>query len=197
MSTDRSKLEKVILAVFSAMIGIFLVIGIICLIDWFEWKSNPIGYEPTPFTNITGTGLLVLLYVLLSALFSVVIYALITKLTAKKTSQVQEKVTEPILIGAANKHNYQLVELLKSVARPMPGDTKLNRARTAHFLCAMRDLGLIDQNLDGKHLMVWVVSVTGYSEKSLSAFNQALNSTSSQDSKVIELRNQIEQIISA
>lgn len=197
MSTNRSKLEKVFTILFSAMVGIFLVLGIICLIDWFEWKSDPIGYEPTPFTNIAGTGFLVLLYVLLAALFSVVAYALIMRLMAKKTSQVQETVIEPILIGAANKHDAQLIELLKSVARPMSGDTKLNRARTAHFLCAMRDLELIDRNLDGKHLMAWVVSVTGYSEKSLSAFNQALNSTSSQDSKVNELKNQIEQIISA
>lgn len=179
------------------MVGIFLVLGIICLIDWFEWKSDPIGYEPTPFTNIAGTGFLVLLYVLLAALFSVVAYALIMRLMAKKTYQVQETVIEPILIGAANKHDAQLTELLKSVARPMPRDTKLNRARTAHFLCAMRDLELIDRNLDGKHLMSWVVRETGYSEKSLSAFNQALNNTSSQDSKVIELKKQIEQIISA
>lgn len=179
------------------MVGIFVVLGLICLIDWFEWKSDPIGYEPTPFTNIAGTGFLVLLYVLLAALFSVVAYALIMRLMAKKTSQVQETVIEPILIGAANKHDAQLIELLKSVARPMLGDTKLNRARTAHFLCAMRDLELIDRNLDGKHLMSWVVRETGYSEKSLSAFNQALNNTSSQDSKVIELKKQIEQIISA
>jgi hypothetical protein len=197
MSTNRSKLEKVFTILFSAMVGIFLVLGIICLIDWFEWKSDPIGYEPTPFTNIAGTGFLVLLYVLLAALFSVVAYALIMRLMAKKTSQVQETVIEPILIGAANKHDAQLIELLKSVARPMPGDTKLNRARTTHFLCAMRDLELIDRNLDGKHLMSWVVRETGYSEKSLSAFNQALNNTSSQDSKVIELKKQIEQIISA
>jgi hypothetical protein len=197
MSTNRSKLEKVFTILFSAMVGIFLVLGIICLIDWFEWKSDPIGYEPTPFTNIAGTGFLVLLYVLLAALFSVVAYALIMRLMAKKTSQVQETVIEPILIGAANKHDAQLIELLKSVARPMPGDTKLNRARTTHFLCAMRDLELIDRNLDGKHLMSWVVRETGYSEKSLSDFNQALNNTSSQDSKVIELKKQIEQIISA
>ena len=196
MTKCRSKLEKVFIAIFSAMVGIFLVLGIICLIDWFEWKSDPVGYAPTTFTNIAGTGFLVSLYVLVAALFSILIYALIMNLTAKKTLQEQETKNEPVLIGEAIKHETQLIELLKSVARPMPGDSKLNRARTAHFLCAMKDLGLIDKNLDGKHLMAWVVCVTGYSEKSLSAFNQALNNTFSQDSKVIELKNQIEQIIS-
>lgn len=100
------------------------------------------------------------------------------------------------LLGDAKKHEDEIVSLLKSIAQPLPGKSKLNRARTAQFLRAMVDLELIDPHLTGKHLMHWVEDVTEYKDGDAGHFQQAIKSTTSEDSNVVDFRKQLEDIIS-
>jgi hypothetical protein len=101
------------------------------------------------------------------------------------------------LRGDAIAHEKEIVELLKTVAHPLPGKAKLNRAHTAQFLTAMKELELIDPNLVGKQLMVWVQDVTGYVDGASSAFTQALNAVKTNDPEVARLKEQLAQIVNA
>ena len=101
------------------------------------------------------------------------------------------------LRGAAIAHENEIIELLKVVAQPLPDKTKLNRAHTAQFLQAMKELGLIDPNFVGRQLMVWVEDKTSYVDGSSSAFTQALNAVKNNDSEVARLKEQLSQIVGA
>lgn len=114
----------------------------------------------------------------------------------KDESQKRETEENSPLQGDAQKHEEEIVSLLKSIAHPLPGKSKLNRARTAQFLRAMMDLELIDPHLTGKHLMHWVEDVTEYKDGDAGHFQQAIKSTTSEDSNVVEFRKQLESIIS-
>jgi len=99
------------------------------------------------------------------------------------------------LRGDAIAHEKEIIELLKTVAHPLPSKAKLNRAHTAQFLIAMKELDMIDPNLVGKHLMVWVQDATGYVDGASSAFTQALNAVKTNDPEVARLKEQLTQII--
>lgn len=101
------------------------------------------------------------------------------------------------LRGDAIAHEKEIIELLKTVAHPLPGKAKLNRAHTAQFLTAMKELELLDPNLVGKHLMVWVQDTTGYVDGASSAFTQALNAVKTNDPEVARLKEQLSQIVKA
>ena len=103
--------------------------------------------------------------------------------------------TESPLLGVAKDHEQAIIEMLKSIAKPEQGTNKLNRANTIHFLRTLKELGLFDTALDGQHQKAWVEQVTGYEEKSISAFNQALDKQKENPKLVAEYRKQLEQII--
>ena len=107
-----------------------------------------------------------------------------------------KKEAESPLRGAAVKHEKEIVELLKTVAQPLPGKGKLNRARTAQFLRALIEMELIDVNLTGKHLMAWVEKETEYKDGDPGHFQRAIKDATPQDTNVAEFRKQIEQIVS-
>ncbi len=124
----------------------------------------------------------------------VVLYNYVINKDKYDSRKRDEKECSPLL-GDAQKHKEEIVSLLTSIAQPLPGKANLNRARTAQFLRAMTDLGLIDPNLTGRHLMHWVEDVTEYKDGDAGHFQQAIKSTTSEDSNVVELRKQLEAII--
>ncbi len=101
------------------------------------------------------------------------------------------------LRGEAIAHEKEIIELLKTVSHPLPNKVKLNRAYTARFLTAMKELDLIDPNFEGIQLMVWVQDETGYNDGSSSAFDQALKAVKFDDPKVARLKDQLTQIVGA
>ena len=137
----------------------------------------------------------VLSVVLMLVVISLCIYNWLYKIKFKhsKASEPAEQ-TNPLL-GVAKEHEQQIIEMLKSVAKPEPGSNKLNRANTIHFLRTLKELELFDMHIDGQHQKAWIEQVTGYEEKSLSAFNQALDKQKENPKLAAEYRKQIEQII--
>ena len=60
---------------------------------------------------------------------------------------------------------------------------------------SLAELGYIDSNLTGKHLMVWVESVTGYEDGDAPHFTKAYKDATPQDTNVVDFRGQIEQML--
>ena len=56
-------------------------------------------------------------------------------------------------------------------------------------------MGLINQNENSKILMLWVQQITGYDEKSFSAFSQAMTKQKDNPALVAEYRKQLEHIL--
>ena len=123
-----------------------------------------------------------------------VIYNYATNKEQYKEDVEQAKAESP-LQGDAIEHEEEIIDLLTTIARPLPGRAKLNRARTAQFLRALMELGYIDKNTAGKTLMVWVETVTEYKDGNASHFQQAIKDATPQDSNVADFQKQILEIL--
>lgn len=188
---NHPKLQKAINALVASMLAIAGGLIVVCIIDWTDWKfAEPGEYETTLVTEILGTTFLVTLFFIFTAIIAIVLYIRFTKSTFTDTAQ-----TVSPLLGAAKDHESQIIALLKSIAQPEPGTNKLNRANTIHFLRTLKEMQLFDSALDGQHQKAWVEQVTGYEEKSISAFNQALDKQKPNPKLVAEYRKQLEQIL--
>ena len=89
-----------------------------------------------------------------------------------------------ILSGEAAKHEADIVALLKSVAKPLPGKDKLNRAATAQFMRALAELSYIDANLKAQHLLPWIEQVTNLTDGENGHFQAAYNKATALDTNV-------------
>ena len=188
---NHPKLQKAINALIASMLAIAGGLIVVCIVDWTDWKfAEPGKYETTLVTNILGTTFLVALFFIFTAIIAIILYIRFTKSTFTDTAQNISP-----LLGAAKDHEQSIIEMLKSIAKPEQGTNKLNRANTIHFLRTLKELGLFDSALDGQHQKAWVEQVTGYEEKSISAFNQALDKQKPNPKLVAEFRKQLEQII--
>ena len=184
------ELKKAINALFAATVALVGGLALVCIIDWVEWKSAAPGeYETTLVTEILGTFFLVSIFLVLTAIITIILYIRFNK----KPTNVVDVMSPLYEVGVV--HEKEINEMLKSIARPEPGTNKLNRANTVHFIRALNKLELIDPNISNKHLMLWIEQVTGYEEKSLSAFGQALKLQKDNPELVAEYRKRLEQII--
>lgn len=106
------------------------------------------------------------------------------------------KVNSP-LVGKAAEHQEQIIELLKSVAKPTSGRQYMNRAQTGQFLRALTELGYMVANVTGSNLMAWVEMVTGYKDKDKDSghFFAAYNKPTKEDSQVLKYMKQIEEVL--
>ena len=84
---------------------------------------------------------------------------------------------------------------MATVIKPLPEKETINQAKSAKFLTALSQLGLLDANLDGKHVMAWIEEVTGYKTGETRVFNQALKAVKVNDPDVPKYKAQLEQII--
>ena len=136
----------------------------------------------------------VLLLVLFMAISIIVLYTYLSNKQEQRHKEDLSKAESP-LQGAATEHEEQIIDLLMTIAKPLPGRAKLNRARTAQFLRALMELGYVDKNTAGKTLMVWIETVTEYKDGNASHFQQAIKDATPQDSNVSEFQKQIRQIV--
>ena len=193
-SHRHSNLDKAVIALFSSACAAFLGIALVCLIDWWEWKDAGPAYETSLITNILGTTFIVGLYMVLVAIAAITIYSiLLKKLTPKGADSKDESIS--LLQGAAKEHEKEIIELMATVIKPLPEKETINQAKSAKFLAALSQLGLLDANLDGKHVMAWIEEVTGYKTGETRVFNQALKAVKVNDPDVPKYKAQLEQII--
>ena len=138
--------------------------------------------------------LLIALIIVFIAFLSVFIYNYVSNAARYAEEKEVEKVICPLLEDGV-RHEAEICAMLKTIARPDPGTNKLNRANTVHFIRTLIELKLIDPNVSNKHLVLWIEQVTGYEEKSLSAFGQAMDKQKENPKLVTEYRKQLEQIL--
>lgn len=147
-----------------------------------------------PIDHIVNVILFVLLILLFIAFVTVFLYNYTVNKAAALNKQESLKVDSP-LTEAAKAHEQSIIDLMSSVIKPVPGKQTINTAKTAKFIKALSDIGLIDANLDSKHLMAWIENVTGYPTGETRVFNQALKAVKVNDPDLLNYRSQLEQII--
>lgn len=145
------------------------------------------------FESIVGI-LLIALFVVFIAFLTVFIFNYVSNAARYAEENETEKEMCPLSdIGV--RYEAGICAMLKTIAKPEPGTNNLNRANTVHFLRTLKSMGLIDQNENSKILMLWVQQVTGYDEKSFSAFSQAMTKQKDNPALVAEYRKQLEHIL--
>ena len=145
------------------------------------------------FDSIVGV-LLIALFIVFIAFLTVFIFNYVSNAARYVEESESEKIMCPLNEDGV-RHEADIYAMLKTVAKPEPGTNNLNRANTVHFLRTLKSIGLIDQNENTKILMLWVQQVTGYDEKSFSAFSQAMTKQKDNPPLVAEYRKQLEHIL--
>jgi len=105
--------------------------------------------------------------------------------------------TESPLTQTAKGHEQQIIDLMISVIKPVPGKKNISQAKTAKFIKALKDLNLMDVNYEGQHLIPWIEMVTDFSAGKTSPFNQALKAVKVDDEDVLKYKAQLEQILAS
>lgn len=145
------------------------------------------------FESIVGI-LLIALFVVFIAFLTVFIFNYVSNAAQYAEENESEKVMCPLNEDGL-RHEADIYAMIKTIAKPEPGTNNLNRANTVHFLRTLKAMGLIDKNENSKILMLWVQQVTGYDEKSFSAFSQAMTKQKDNPALVAEYRKQLEHIL--
>lgn len=189
--------NKLFWVFFSILMALGAMLFALCVVDLISiFYSEPANQIDVLFKGFNGflESLLGLFLLFFIGFASVVIYNYSINRENAEESKKQEAAESP-LTEEARKHEQEIIALLKTIAQPLPGKQKLNRARTAQFLRAMMELGYINHNTAGKLLMSWVESVTGYEDGNAGHFQQALNVATPQDSNVVDYCEQITKIV--
>lgn len=193
------RMSKIIIALFSAIIMIGGAGLIICILQ----LVSSVVSEP----GMDIASLFIGFDIFMELLFSIFLLCAIAFGTASLYNYLMNKVeygekkevieVKSPLVGYAVEHQEQIIELLKSIARPTGDKQYLNRAPTGQFLRALTELGYLDANTTGSNLMAWVEMVTEYKDKDKdsSHFFAAYNKPTKSDSKVVDYMQQIRQII--
>ncbi len=191
------KLNKIFLGICAAIFAIASVILFIVVIELVSMGVADPGQDiPSLFPRLEPyiefiVGIYILLFI---AFLTVVIYNY--AINKEKANEKQRKVeTTSPLLGLSKEQEQQIIAALKTIAQPLPGKTKLNRARTTQFLRALTELGYIDANLDGKIIMPWVESVTGFEDGEPGHFNDQYKKASTFDKNVKAYMKQITQLL--
>lgn len=199
--SQSPRMTKIVNALYSSEIFLFIAVIIFGTIQRFvsvavEEPKMDIASQSTEFVVIRYLFvILVILFILFSiAFFSAVFYNYLT-IKDKIAEDKETKVNSPF-IGSAIEHEKEIVDILQSVAKPLPNKGTINQAKTAKFIIALSDLGLIDSNLDSRHLMAWIENVTGYQAGETRVFNQAKKAVKVNDPDFMEYKSQIEEILS-
>ena len=186
------KMFKIFWWVTSAFFAIAFVAFIVLygdmIYDHFTGKTESLF--PKPFVG----GILIALIIGFIAHLTVFIFNYVSNAARYIEGKGTETVISPLCEDGI-RHESEIGAMLKTIARPEPGTNNLNRANTIHFLRTLKSMGLINANENSKILMLWVEQVTGFEEKSISAFNQALDKQKENPKLVAEYRKQLEQIL--
>lgn len=191
-----TRLVKILTALNASLFAFALGIILVSLIDYIDLIESGTDYKTSLVTTILGTTLLVCSYLVVVAMVAIWIYHFLMRKMGSDAMASQEQ-NESLLQGTARNHEVQIIDLLKSIAKPSAGKQHLNRAPTAQFLRALTELGYLEANVSGPSLMAWVEYVTGYKDKDDDSghFYAAYNKATKEDSKVRKYMDQIEQIV--
>ena len=191
------KLFKIFWWVASTFFAIALVAFVVLyggmIYDHFAAGDNIESIIPA-FRSIVGV-LLIALFVVFIAFLTVFIFNYVFNAAQYAENIENGKVMCPLSENGV-RHEEEICAMFKKIAKPAPGTNNLNRANTVHFLRALKSMDLINPNENRKILMLWAQQVTGYEERSFSAFNQAMTKQKDNPALVAEYSKQLEQIIS-
>ena len=196
---DDPKLNKAFLWLFSivtiidATLILSLIFNYICGLAW--------GSEHDLYELYDGydrfMDLLSLALILSFMVFSIVVlYNYLTNYERHREAKIKAEAESP-LTEAAKGHEQQIIDLMISIIKPVPGKKNISHAKTAKFIKALKDLNLMDVNLEGEHLIPWIETVTDFSAGRTSPFNQALKAVKLDDDDVPKYKAQLEQILAS
>lgn len=194
LENKPTRLVKILTALNAALFAFALGIILVSLIDYIDLLESGSDYKTSLITTILGITLIVCSYLVIVAMVAIWIYHFLMRKMAAKSAAPQAQNESP-LQGLSKKQEQQVIAALKTIAQPLPNKTKLNRARTTQFLRALTELGYIDANLDGKILMPWVETVTGYIDGEPGHFNDQYRKASILDSNVKKRMEEITQLL--
>lgn len=194
VSPRRRKIFMVLLSVILAIAFVLLVLDIVALIDLHIAEPGMAITSLFPGFIPFFRLMLRVLLVIFMAFSAVVIYNYMMNKEEHKENTETAKAETPLL-GAAKDNEQPIIDLLKSVAQPLPGKTTFNTARVGQFMRALAELGYIDANLDGKYWKPWVEDVTGFAGDTTGHVNAAYKKATIHDEKVADLCQQLKQIV--
>ena len=85
----------------------------------------------------------------------------------------KQKQLPSLLSNVTPEQEQKILQLLKRVATPSDGTTKMNRAEVATFLATLKAFGHLEDGGDYNHLRLWVENVTGTHDADKGHFNEA------------------------
>ena len=85
----------------------------------------------------------------------------------------KQKQLPSLLSNVTPKQEQKILQLLKRVATPSDGTTKMNRSEVANFLATLKALGHLEDSGDYNNLRLWVEQVTGTHDADKGHFNEA------------------------
>ena len=195
---EDPKLNKVFWWVGAAIIAIAVIVVVIIFIANISYDIAAPGHDVSSFLPVNSFVLKMFAaaLILFTAFLTIVFYVLGTNweksIEAKRTVKVDSPLTD-----AAQGHEQQIIDLMISVIKPVPGKKTIPQAKTAKFIRALKDLNLMDINLEGQHLIPWIETVSGFSAGNTSHFNQALDAVKIDDDEVPKFKAQLEQILAS
>ena len=189
------KLNKLFWWLFSALLGLNAIMFILCMLGLLCQKISVPGMNLADDLGLEYVvkGYLIIDLVLFTAFAIVVIYNYATNKEKYEEEQESVKAESP-LTESAKGHEQQIIDLMSSIIKPIPGKKTINQAKTAKFIKALSELELIDSNLDSKHLIAWIENVTGYPTGETRVFNQAMKAVKVNDPDLLNYKSQLEQI---
>ncbi len=195
---DDPKLNKAFWWVASLGVAVCLITILILIATEIGYEISEPGLDPESLLHVNSFAkkLLVTAILLLIALIAINIYVFCTNWEKLREEKRLAEAESP-LTEAAKSHEQQIIDLMISIIKPVPGKKNISHAKTAKFIKALKDLNLMDVNLEGEHLIPWIETVTDFSAGKTSPFNQALDAVKVDDKDVPKYKEQLEQILAS
>lgn len=193
------RIYKIVTALFSSLLMIGIAAFIIALMQLISFKCSEPGMDIASLFKGFNLfmELLFAIFILLSIAFgSAFLYNYLINKNNYEETRIMAEVNSP-LTEAAKGHEQQIIDLMISVIQPIPGKDTITTAKAAKFIKALKNLNLMDVNLEGQHLIPWIEMVTGFAAGKTSPFNQALKAVKVDDEDVPKYKAQLEQILAS
>ncbi len=196
---DDPKVNKLFRWVSSVAFALAIVVLSIIIAEIISFNVAKQGEDiATLFPGLESfvTSLTAVFIINFIVFLTIVIYVYSTNKENDRIAQKKAEVESP-LTEAAKGHEQQIIDLMISIIKPVPGKKNISTAKAAKFIKALKDLNLMDVNMEGQHLIPWIETVTGFSAGKTSPFNQALKAVKVDDDDVPDYKAQLEQILAS
>lgn len=177
---EWSFVALILLSVIGLIPEILCKYGLLC-----NCWSNTYSLFAKPFIGLT----LIILFLSIA-----VVLALSLTTTSSKDIRDASIIDSP-LTNLTVEQEQKIIALLKEKGTPTSEDGKMNRAKVAYILNALKDLGYISTTIDANTLRLWVIKETGYREDDLRCFKEALG-RSQKNNIALRTKEMIEKMLS-